>query len=124
VTLACDPVLLRRAVDNLLDNAAKYSEPSTDIDLAVKADGRAIEVVVADHGVGMSDDEVAHAFTPFWRADASRTRGTGGVGLGLTLARRIARAHDGDIVLASRRGEGTVATLRIPRTGAVSHAAS
>ncbi|HTJ46234.1 MAG TPA: HAMP domain-containing sensor histidine kinase [Kofleriaceae bacterium] len=120
-TVAGDPVLLRRAVDNLLDNAAKYSEPETQIDLRVQAAPGAndqIEVVVADQGVGMSDDELAHAFTPFWRADASRTRGTGGVGLGLTLARRIARAHDGDIQLASRRGEGTTATLRIP----VSHA--
>ncbi len=113
-TLACDPVLLRRAVDNLLDNAAKYSEPATEVDLTVRKADDVVEVVVADHGVGMNDDELAHAFTPFWRADASRTRGTGGVGLGLTLVRRIARAHDGDVSLASRRGEGTTATLRIP----------
>jgi signal transduction histidine kinase len=113
-TVACDPVLLRRAVDNLLDNAAKYSEPPSEVDLRVRSADRAIEVVVADHGVGMDDDELAHAFTPFWRADASRTRGTGGVGLGLTLVRRIARAHDGDVQLSSRRGEGTTATLRIP----------
>jgi signal transduction histidine kinase len=113
-TVACDPVLLRRAVDNLLDNAAKYSEPTTEVDLRVRAADHAIEVVIADHGVGMSEDELAHAFTPFWRADASRTRGTGGVGLGLTLVRRIARAHDGDVQLSSRRGEGTTATLRIP----------
>ena len=117
-TVACDPVLLRRAVDNLLDNAAKYSEPTTEVDLRVRKADSQIEVVVADHGVGMSDEELAHAFTPFWRADASRTRGTGGVGLGLTLVRRIARAHDGDVSLSSRRGEGTTATLRIP------HAAS
>ena len=120
-TVACDPVLLRRAVDNLLDNAAKYSEPATEVALEVRRDDGAIDFVVADHGVGMSEDELAHAFTPFWRADASRTRGTGGVGLGLTLVRRIARAHDGDVLLASRVGEGTTATLRIPR---VSHAAT
>ena len=120
-TVAGDPVLLRRAVDNLLDNAAKYSEPATEVDLRVRKAEDQIEVVVADHGVGMSADELAHAFTPFWRADASRTRGTGGVGLGLTLVRRIARAHDGDVVLASRVGEGTTATLRIPRAH---HAAS
>jgi signal transduction histidine kinase len=115
-TIACDPVLFRRAVDNLLDNAAKYSEPATDVDLTVRRADDAIEVEVADKGVGMSDDELAHAFTPFWRADASRTRGTGGVGLGLTLVQRIARAHDGDVHLASRRGVGTTATLRIPST--------
>jgi two-component system OmpR family sensor kinase len=61
-TLACDPVLLRRAVDNLLDNAAKYSEPATEVDLTIRrAADDAVEMVVADHGVGMTDDELAHA---------------------------------------------------------------
>ena len=70
-TVACDPVLLRRAVDNLLDNAAKYSEPATEVDLRVRKSDDQLEVVIADHGVGMSDDELAHAFTPFWRARAA-----------------------------------------------------
>jgi signal transduction histidine kinase len=62
----------------------------------------------------MSADELEHAFTPFWRADGSRTRKTGGVGLGLALARRIARAHGGDITLSSKPAQGTTATLEIP----------
>jgi signal transduction histidine kinase len=113
-TVACDPVLLRRAVDNLLDNAAKYSDAATEVELTLRRAGGAVELVVADHGVGMTDDEIAHAFTPFWRADRSRTRGTGGVGLGLTLTRRIARAHDGDVTLAPGGAGGTTATVRIP----------
>ncbi|HLL25239.1 MAG TPA: ATP-binding protein, partial [Kofleriaceae bacterium] len=59
-------------------------------------------------------DELERAFTPFWRADGSRTRKTGGVGLGLALARRIARAHGGDVTLESAPGQGTKARLDVP----------
>ncbi len=112
--LACDPVLLRRAVDNLLDNAAKYSAVDAPIDLTVTVrDGRA-RFDIRDRGIGMSADELARAFTPFWRADGSRTRRTGGVGLGLALARRIARAHGGDVSLTSTAGQGTTARLEVP----------
>lgn len=112
--IECDPVLLRRALDNLLDNAAKYSEPSTPVKLAVHPNGEEIAFEVVDRGVGMTADELAHAGTPFWRADSSRARRTGGVGLGLALARRIARAHGGDISLDSAPGRGTTVRLQIP----------
>jgi len=113
-SIVCDPILLRRALDNLLDNAAKYSDPTTTLRLEVKpvADRAVFEVV--DKGIGMSVEELERAFTPFWRADTSRTRKTGGVGLGLALARRIARAHAGDITLASKPNVGTTARLEIP----------
>jgi len=62
----------------------------------------------------MTAEDLTHAFTPFWRSDASRTRGTGGVGLGLALARQIARAHGGDVELVSAPQRGTVATLSVP----------
>jgi two-component system OmpR family sensor kinase len=112
--IECDFLLLRRALDNLLDNAAKYSDPSTPIRLVARPrDGRASFGVI-DRGIGMTSDELEHAFTPFWRADGSRTRKTGGVGLGLALARRIARAHGGEITLASKPSQGTTATLELP----------
>jgi signal transduction histidine kinase len=114
----CDPVLLRRALDNLLDNAAKYSEADTPVKLIVRAAPKPnithVVFEVVDGGIGMSPEDLARAFTPFWRADGSRTRRTGGVGLGLALARRIARAHGGDVTLQSVTGTGTTARLDVP----------
>jgi signal transduction histidine kinase len=110
----CDPVLLRRALDNLLDNAAKYSDSSAPVKLAVIPNGTRVAFEIIDRGIGMSPEELSRAFTPFWRADHSRTRKTGGVGLGLALARRIARAHGGDLTLASRPSAGTTARLEVP----------
>jgi signal transduction histidine kinase len=113
-TIDCDPVLLRRALDNLLDNAAKYSPPEAPVTLAVRPNGNTVTFEVVDRGIGMTADELERAGTPFWRADGSRTRRTGGVGLGLALARRIARAHGGEVALASKPGAGTTARLEIP----------
>jgi signal transduction histidine kinase len=112
--IACDPLLLRRALDNLLDNAAKYSESDTPVTLVVQPNGSSVAFEIVDRGIGMSPAELDQAFTPFWRADDSRTRATGGVGLGLALARRIARAHGGDVTLLSSPGQGTTARLEVP----------
>jgi signal transduction histidine kinase len=114
--IQCDPLLLRRALDNLLDNAAKYSDAATPVTLAVQPDGKTVAFEIVDRGIGMSAAELDCAFTPFWRADDSRTRKTGGVGLGLALARRIARAHGGDVTLLSQPGQGTTARLEVPLT--------
>ncbi len=113
-SIECDSMLLRRALDNLLDNAAKYSDAAEPVVLAVTPNGASVAFEVVDKGVGMSAEELEKAFTPFWRADGSRTRKTGGVGLGLALARRIARAHGGDVTLRSAPGKGTTARLEIP----------
>lgn len=113
-------VLLRRALDNLLDNAARYSEAPSPVKLtvtagAVAADAeRRVTFAVQDRGIGMTAQELTSAFTPFWRADASRQRRSGGTGLGLALARRIAQAHGGDIELQSAPGRGTRAVLSVP----------
>ncbi len=116
--IECDPVLLRRAVDNLLDNAAKYSDNDTPVKLIVRAAPKPnithVVFEVVDRGIGMSPEDLARAFTPFWRADGSRTRRTGGVGLGLALARRIARTHGGDVTLTSASQQGTTARLEVP----------
>jgi signal transduction histidine kinase len=112
--ILCDPLLLRRALDNLLDNAAKYSDAASCVKLEIQPNGSSVAFEIVDRGIGMSPAELDLAFTPFWRADDSRARKTGGVGLGLALARRIARAHGGEITLSSQPGRGTVARLEVP----------
>lgn len=111
-SIECDSALLRRALDNLLDNAAKYSD--SPVMLQIIPNGKVVTFAVVDTGIGMSAADLERAGTPFWRSDVSRTRKTGGVGLGLALARRIARAHGGDVILASKIGQGTTARLEIP----------
>ena len=110
-----DAALLRRLVANLLDNAAKYSEPPAPIGLAVLPDdagGVALEV--RDRGIGIPAEDLPRLFTPFFRTDRSRARGTGGTGLGLALAKRIAEAHGGSISAESKPGSGTTFRVRLP----------
>jgi signal transduction histidine kinase len=109
-----DAALLRRLLVNLLDNAAKYSEPPAPVTMAVRrADGAAI-IEVRDFGIGIAPEDLPRLFTPFFRTDRSRARGTGGTGLGLALAKRIAEAHGGTISAESAPGEGTVFRVRLP----------
>lgn len=111
-----DPVLFRRVLDNLLENAHKYTpDDARPIELRVTSDDRLVQFEVVDHGVGIAADDLNRVFTAFFRGDRSRSRETGGVGLGLTLARRIAIAHGAAIALESELGAGTTATLRVPR---------
>jgi len=112
--VSADEGLLGRVIDNLLDNAAKYSEPASEIGLSLREAEGGVEITVRDEGVGMSAEDLAQAFTPFFRADRSRTRDTGGVGLGLALAKRIVEAHGGRIGLESRPGSGTTARVWLP----------
>jgi len=115
-----DPALLRRALDNLLENAAKFSEPDTEIELCAKrgADG-ALQIEVRDHGIGIGASELERIFEPFYRTDRSRARTTGGVGLGLALARRIVEAHGGTITASSSLERGSTFTLAVPAAAQV-----
>ncbi len=118
VIVTCRPVMLRRAVTNLVDNAIKYGRGA---ELSVRRgdphEGHGTDVVirVRDRGEGIDMNRVAEAFEPFRRLEGSRSRATGGAGLGLTLARSVARRHGGDVTLArAEDGPGLVATLRFP----------
>jgi signal transduction histidine kinase len=113
--IEADPMLLRRALDNLLENAHKYS-PDAASSVVLRASARSGEVTfeVFDAGVGIEQDDLPRVFTPFFRGDRSRFRGTGGVGLGLTLAKRIVEAHGGSIAIESAVGSGTTARVVLP----------
>jgi signal transduction histidine kinase len=113
--IVADPILLRRVLDNLLENAHRHSEaPRRPVDLVVTARDYQLCVVVRDRGVGIAPDDLPHLFEPFFRTDRSRARSSGGLGLGLTLARRIAEAHGGSLTIESVLGQGTTATLSVP----------
>jgi signal transduction histidine kinase len=112
--LDADPSLLGRAIDNLLDNAAKYSEARASIAMAARPDQGGLELEIRDQGIGIEEADLPRLFTPFFRSDRSRSRGSGGVGLGLALTRRIVEAHGGTIAVESRAGEGTTVRLRLP----------
>ena len=81
------------------------------ITLELRADGGQVVFEVIDEGMGISDKDLPRVFEPFFRAERSRSRGTGGVGLGLTLAKRIIDAHGGRIELSSQVGRGTRARI-------------
>jgi signal transduction histidine kinase len=111
-----DPNLLRRVLDNLLDNAAKFSDPSSRIHLAARRDAAqgALLIEVLDTGIGIAPPELERVFEPFYRADRSRTRSTGGVGLGLALSRRIVEAHGGTITAHSEPEQGSRFRVLVP----------
>jgi two-component system OmpR family sensor kinase len=112
--LVADPVMLRRVLDNLLDNAVKYSESPAPVEVVARQEGAAFQVSVRDQGIGVDPQDLPRLFTPFFRTDRSRARGTGGVGLGLALAKRIVEAHGGTITVESRPGLGTTVSFSIP----------
>ena len=109
-----DATLLRRALDNLLDNAAAYSEPDKPVTLLISRSPGFVELCVQDHGIGIAPEHLPHIGRPFYRTDRSRARRTGGLGLGVSLSRRIAEAHGGTLTLESELGVGTRARLRLP----------
>ncbi len=104
------PVLLRRALRNLVGNALQYGGRAC---VAVRCDGAHVTVDIDDEGPGLTPEQLTAVFEPFARAEGSRNRATGGTGLGLTIARAIARAHGGDVELHNREGGGLRASLRI-----------
>jgi signal transduction histidine kinase len=114
-SIEVDPMLFRRVLDNLLENAHKYSpDPSSPIGLQVRSESPHVIFEVRDRGVGIPASDLPHVFDPFFRGERSRDRRSGGVGLGLTLARRIVEAHGGRISIESRPGAGTTARVALP----------
>jgi signal transduction histidine kinase len=106
------PSLIRRAVRNLIENAVKYGVSA---EVRVEADARRVAIVVADQGPGIPEDRMGDVFDAFTRLETSRNRETGGIGLGLALARAIIREAGGEIRLVNRTGGGLDAIIELPR---------
>lgn len=116
--VTADPARVKTVLQNLLENALKFSsgqKKPVEIGLTSVPDG--IGVTVRDFGPGIPLEEQNKIFEPFYRVDKSRTKETGGYGLGLSLCREIMLAHGGDIRLESEPGKGTMVTLRFPLAG-------
>ncbi|KHK01032.1 HAMP domain-containing sensor histidine kinase [Desulfovibrio sp. TomC] len=116
VWVMADGEKLAMVVRNLLDNACKYSRGGdAPIAVALAGEREWVVLTVADHGPGIPAEALPHIFEPFYRVDASRTRDTGGFGLGLSLCQAIVRAHGGRIAATNGREAGLTVTVAIPR---------
>lgn len=112
--LTCQPAALRRALTNLIDNAIKYGKRAR---LTLRATINSIEIVIDDNGPGIPEDEIEHVTQPFYRVEGSRSRDTGGVGLGLAIAQSIVQVHGGRLTLSNRSSGGLRASLVLPILG-------
>ncbi|MGY5327614.1 sensor histidine kinase, partial [Pseudomonas protegens] len=110
--LLVQPMALQSCLNNLLDNALRYAGQAT---LALEDDRGQLLIRVIDHGPGIAADKREAVFEPFFRLEGSRNRNSGGVGLGMTIAREAAERLGGQLILEETPGGGLTAVLRLPR---------
>ena len=108
----CKPAALKRCLSNLIDNAVKYGKNAT---IIVDDHDKQLQIHILDNGQGIPEAELERVFEPFYRLESSRSRDTGGTGLGLGIARNIAQMHGGDLLLRNRPCGGLEAILTLPR---------
>ncbi|WP_406698659.1 HAMP domain-containing sensor histidine kinase [Singulisphaera sp. Ch08] len=118
-TVIGDRELLRRAVENVLRNAARHAPDGTEVAVALRRQGSTAAITVRDLGTGVPEDAITTIFEPFYRVGGARSRSDGGVGLGLSISRRAIALHGGKIV-ASNASPGLSVTIELP---AVAHTA-
>jgi two-component system sensor histidine kinase KdpD len=109
-----DGVLIETVLSNLLDNAAKYSPPGTQLEIIARTEGDAVLLEIADRGPGLTDEEKAKAFEKFYRGARRRLDGSRGAGLGLAICAAIAKLHGGRLGVEDRAGGGTRFILVVP----------
>ncbi|RMI13256.1 sensor histidine kinase, partial [Pseudoroseomonas wenyumeiae] len=112
------PHALRRAFVNLIENAVKYATPPT---VRLHLTSGRTEILICDEGPGLPEEALEQAFAPYHRLETSRNRASGGVGLGLTAARSIIRAHGGEVWLSNRPTGGLQARVELPATQPDAH---
>jgi two-component system OmpR family sensor kinase len=113
-TVIGDRDRLRQIVDNLLSNIRAHAGPETPVQVTLSRANGTAEITVADSGPGLTEDEASHVFERFYRADGSRARASGGVGLGLAIVAAVAQAHGGDVSAHSAPGEGATFSIALP----------
>ncbi len=114
VVLACRPMALRRALRNLIENAATHGQRAS---VSLSDRGHEVLIEIEDQGPGIAESDLQRVFEPFIRLDPSRSKESGGIGLGLAIARSIVRNHGGDIELENRSEGGLRVRVRLPRAG-------
>ncbi len=114
VIVTGDATRLRQVIDNLLANVRTHTPTGTKSTIDLRTDGDQAVVTVRDDGPGMNPDEAALVFERFYRTDASRSRQSGGAGLGMSIAEAIITSHHGTVELTSTRGQGVTVTIRLP----------
>jgi two-component system OmpR family sensor kinase len=113
-SVAGDANRLRQVVDNLLVNAVRHTPDGTPMEVGLRIDGDSAVLSVRDHGPGIPADEQSRIFEPFYRSDPSRSRATGGEGLGLAIVDTIVRGHGGQVGVGSPEGGGALFWVRLP----------
>lgn len=114
IDVVVDPERLRQALSNLVENAAKYSADSDEVNVSIRRCGPCACVDVRDHGIGIPHAEQQHVFERFRRLDPNLSRGVAGSGLGLYIARELVRRMGGEVTVRSRPERGSTFTLRVP----------
>jgi len=112
VILECRPIALKRALTNLIDNAVKYGKQAR---AAIRSTPSEVTITINDQGQGIPEPELSRVFEPFYRVEESRSRETGGVGLGLAIALSAVEAHGGQLTLLNRPEGGLAAVVSLPR---------
>ena len=112
--VSIDRTRIEQVMNNLLQNAVEHTTEGGRIDVSVAESDETVSVTVADTGEGITSEDLPHVFDRLYRADPSRTRSTGGAGLGLTIAKQLIEAHGGTIRVESTEGEGSRFTLTLP----------
>jgi two-component system phosphate regulon sensor histidine kinase PhoR len=114
-TALFDPTLIEQAVVNLLDNAIKFSEPESAIQVKSHQQDDQIIISVQDQGIGIAQKHLSRLFERFYRVDKARSRRMGGTGLGLSIVKHIAQAHGGHVSVQSKLGEGSRFSIYLPQ---------
>ena len=114
VVMAMDIVKMRRAVENLMQNALRYTDSGGEVTLSLKTEADIVKISVEDSGIGICENNIPHIFERFYRTDQSRTRESGGMGIGLAITKAIVEAHGGNIAVESKEGSGSRFTITLP----------